>query len=160
MTDAEPEGPTVGEWTERPLMASRDALGLTEKAPDPVTVWELHTEDGQLLRAAVFGEGRKGAPWLLQLAMWKLAPEELIPGQSLGPARFPTVPEIIRAVSLLPHGVLAVVPPFASGMEVPQITRFTTLQVQQTGAIKDTEAARAWDGLVVVPNLRTEPGGA
>lgn len=154
------EPAAVGEWTERPLMATKEALGLPEEAPDPVTVWECRTEDGQLQRAALFGEGQERNPWVLRVTTRRTPREELEAGQSLGEARFPTVLEIQGMANLLQEGTVVQLPHMVAGADVPHVQQFTIFQLQQVGAVKGTPAGRTWGSALVVTPSTSKPGRA
>lgn len=158
----EESAPAVGEWIERPLLANKQALGLPEgeEVPEPVTVWDKRTEDGQRIRVTVFGQGHPEDPWVLRVTTSCLEREKLAPGQTLGTARFPSVLELQEVANLLPEGAIVTFPQLVAGQPVPTIERFTLFQVSQIAALADTPAGRTWQSAIVRPTLTSEPGRA
>ena len=134
----------VGEWTERPLLATRAALGLDPDTPEPETVWHKLTEDGQRLELRVWGRGDPQAPYVLELRCYGLEEAELEPGQDPGPVRWPTFAEATEAAQVVTDGAVFQLPPVVAGQQHAEPQRWTSLQLRQVVAIKGTPAAERY----------------
>lgn len=149
----------IGQWEETGLVRPADQV---PDGPEPVTVWERRTKDGQRQRAVVYGSGTQKEPWVVQLRTERLAREALEPGQEVGEARWPTFEETQQVADLMPTGSIMALPVMASmdDREPPELERFTTIQLSQVGALSGTPAHQSWTGGIVSPNLTIQPGRA
>lgn len=149
----------IGQWEETGLVRPADQV---PDGPEPVTVWERRTADGQRQRAVVYGAGTQKEPWVVQLRTERLDREELIPDQEVGDARWPSFEEAQQVADLMPTGTVMALPVMASleDREPPNPERFTTIQLSQVGALAGTPAHQSWTGGIVSPTLTVQPGRA